>query len=246
MKLKGLALSACVLAMAGCAGVGNLPTVPTQLPLREGPPPEYVMQPGDNIDVKFFYSSDLNENVTIRPDGRISLQLVDDVTAAGLTPSELDDELTKLYTKKLPEKPDVSIIVKQFADNRIYVTGEVAEPGERALKSNMTAYQAIAASGGFRDTAGRDTVVIIRQDKDGNSAVMKADLSDSSLSSTDKSVEANVHLLPRDVVYVPKSGIAKADLFVDQHVRQLLLFNGISAGVSGVYELNDKDKIRAP
>ncbi len=238
---------AVLMTLAGCSSFGHvqrISEVKDAIPLRDGPAPEYRIEAGDMVDVKFFYSPDLNENVTVRPDGRISLQLIDDIMAEGLTGSELDEELTRRYTKLLPDKPDLSVIVKGFGDARIYVTGEVADPGEKPLKNRITAFQAVASAGGFRDTAARDTVLVIRQDRDGNSAVMRADLSDGNIAA--KNGEAHVRLMPRDVVYVPKSGIAKADLFVDQHIRQLLLFNGISTGISGVYELNNKDKFNEP
>ncbi len=245
--LKIFVMAAALLSLAGCASFSNIPRVSgikDAIPLKDGPAPEYRLEAGDTLDIKFFYSADLNENVTIRPDGRISLQLIDDIMAEGRTASELDEELTKRYTRVLPDKPDLRVIVKGFGDARIYVTGEVADPGEKALKNRITAFQAVASAGGFRDSAARSTVLVIRQDRDGNSAVMRADLSDDNIAS--KNAEAHVRLMPRDVVYVPKSDIAKADLFVDQHIRQLLLFNGISAGVSGVYELNNKDKFNAP
>ena len=236
-------LAAC-LALSGCASFGHVQAMKTDLPVLEGPPPEYRIEAGDTLDIKFFYTADLNENVTVRPDGRISLQLVDDVIAAGRTPSELDEELTKLYTRKLPDRPDISVIVKNFGDSRVYVTGEVADPGEHSLKNRMTVFQAVAAAKGFRDTASRSSVLVIRQDAQGKSIVMKANLSDSSV--TAQLSQAHALLMPRDVVYVPKSDISKADLFVDQYIRQLLLFNGFSAGISGVYELNNKDKFQTP
>ncbi len=238
LKNAGFLALSCAL-LSACANYGGVPPVLTAQNLEAAP--EYRIEPGDILDIKFFYSADLNENVTVRPDGRISLQLVDDVEAAGLTPSELDESLTGLYKKKLPDRPDVSVIVKGFGDQRVYVAGEVQRPGELGLKNHMTVFQAVASAGGLKDTAGAGAVLVVRQDADGRSQVFSADLSDDSLPGSQGST-AHAELMPRDIVYVPKSGIAKADLFMDQYVRQLLMFNGIAAGVTGVYELNDADE----
>ncbi len=200
----------------------------------------YKIEPGDVLTVKFYYTKDLSESVTVRPDGMISLQLVDDVKAAGLTPAQLDEKLTDLYIDKIPDKPDISVIVREFSDNRIYVAGEVTRPGELGLKNKMTVLQAITAAGGFKDTANRHTILVVRQDENGLSNVYRLDLSGAGLANAAKDGSGvNGRLRPRDTVFVVKSGIAEADLIMDQFVRQLLLFNGVSLGVMGTYELHD-------
>lgn len=231
--------AALALLAGGCANMGAVPEIrmPPASAMQEG---DYRIEPGDTFDVKFFYSPDLNETVTVRPDGNISLQLIDDVRAAGLTPQELDDALTIAYTSKLPDKPDVSVIIKGFADQRIYVSGEVVAPGEYELKNKMTVLQAISAAGGFRNTAGRANVLVVRQDLGGRSHIYRANVSDAGL--IDAEGGTYIHLEPRDIVFVPMSGVATADLFVDQYVRQLLLFNGFAIGGTAVYELNNKDE----
>lgn len=202
---------------------------------------DYKIEAGDELDVKFYYTQDLNDRVTVRPDGKISLQLVDDVKAEGRTPAYLDDVLTSLYTEKLPDKPDISVIVRSFGDQRVYVSGEVARPGELQLKNKMTILQAITAAGGFLNTAGRDAVLIVRQDDTGASHIYKANLTGEGIIKGEAESSAHAQLMPRDTVFIVKSGIAEADLAVDQYVRQLLLFNGVSVGASGIYELNDAD-----
>lgn len=238
-----LALGALIL-MSACANYSALPELAARDPIDEGSFPEYRIEPGDTLDVKFFYSSDLNETITVRPDGMISMQLVDDVQAAGRTPSELDADLTSMYSQVLPEEQDVTVILRGFGDTRIYVAGEVANPGEFALKNHMTPFQAVTAAGGFKTTGDRNMVLVIRQDGSGNSAVMKTDLSDNNIVAALSS--AHAMLAPRDIVYVPRTGIAQANLFVDQYVRQLLLFNGFGVGVNAVYELNNKDEFSTP
>ena len=78
---------------------------------------EYRIQVGDQLDIKFFYNPELNEQVTVRPDGRISLQLVHEIMVAGLTPSELTDLLTKKYAPEL-KKPEITVIVRSFGAHK--------------------------------------------------------------------------------------------------------------------------------
>lgn len=199
--------------------------------------PEYIIKPGDNIDVKFFYSQDLNDNVTVRPDGKISLQIIDDVKVAGLTVSQVDKRLTKMYKKKLPDDANVSVILKSSSSQRIYLAGEVGRPGEYDLKHNLTILQAVTAAGGFRDSAKRSAVLIVRQEETKKPKVFLAKLRDKDIINKGNSPAYNI-LHPRDIIIVPKSNVAKAGLFMDQHLRDILRFNGFSAGVSGIYELN--------
>ncbi len=124
-------------------------------------PPDYRIQPGDEMDIKFFFNPELSEAVIVRPDGKISLPLVDDVQAAGLTPSELDALLTQAYAREL-RKPMITVIVKTFTGQRVYVGGEVGKPGVFELTAGMTALRAVFAAEGFLDTAKPEAVIVIR------------------------------------------------------------------------------------
>ena len=105
-------------------------------------PAAYVIHAGDQLDIKFFYNPELNESVTVRPDGKISLQLVDEIQAAGLQPSELDQRLTELYSHEL-KKPVLTVIVRSFTGQRVYVGGEVNRQGLITLQPGLTALQAV-------------------------------------------------------------------------------------------------------
>jgi polysaccharide export outer membrane protein len=197
-------------------------------------PTDYVIQPGDQLDIKLFYNPELNEIVSVRPDGKISLQLIDDVQAAGLTPSELDKFLTKKYAMDL-KKPVITIIVRSFTGQRIYVGGEVNRPGLIDLTARMSALQAVFNAGGFRETAKPEGAIIIRRGP-GNRPIPI--LTDLSKVMGGKDGGASFELRANDIVYVPKTFIAKANKFVNQYVQQLLLFRGLSLGFS--YELHDE------
>jgi polysaccharide biosynthesis/export protein len=230
--LSGLSLSmAACTSVQGARPVAQIPTIQTQ---------DYRITAGDTLDVKFFNFPTLDDNVTVRPDGKISLRLVDDVAAEGLTPQELDAELTKRFTAKLNEDPELSVILRSFENQRIYVSGEVAQPGELTLRNKLTVMQAVTAAGGTKSSASHSIYIIRKSEKDNAANLYRVSMDDGDLHDNTAG-GALTALQPLDIVYVPRSGIARADLFVDQHIRQLLMFNGFSAGVSGVYELNNKD-----
>ncbi len=90
-------------------------------------PTDYLIQPGDGLSIKFFYNPELNDDVVVRPDGKISLQLIDEVQASGKTPSQLDQELTQLYSAEL-KKPAITVIMRSFGGQQIFVGGEVGKP----------------------------------------------------------------------------------------------------------------------
>jgi protein involved in polysaccharide export with SLBB domain len=222
----------CLIVVAGCSATqSNIPSAPPYTG-KTDPPKSYLIQAGDELDIKFFYNPELNERVTVRPDGMISLQLVDEVRASGLKPSELNQKLTELYSKEL-RKPKVTVIVRTFNAQRVYVGGEVTREGLLTLPAGMTALQAVFQAGGFRDTAQPSETLVIRKGEDNRPVPMLVDLS--------KAYEGDpsngdVTLHPDDIVYVPKSAIAKANQFVDQYIEKLLLFRGVSLGFT--YELH--------
>ena len=189
---------------------------PAPLPAVQAQLAEYRIQVGDQMDVKFFYNPELNETITVRPDGRISLQLAQEIPAAGLTPAELTEALRSRYGREL-YRPEIAVIMRSFAGQRVYVDGEVNQPSFLPLSTNMTILQSIAMAGGLKDSARPKEVAVIRRGPEGEPQVFQVDLT----RARDGSDTAqDVALLPSDVVYVPKSAIANANLWVDQYLRQ--------------------------
>ncbi len=185
--------------------------------------PEYRIQPTDEMDIKFFFNPELNETVIVRPDGKISLPVVDDVQAAGLTPSELDALLTQIYSQEL-RKPMVTVMLKTFTAQRVYVGGEVGRPGVVELKPGMTALHAVMDAGGFLDTAKPSAVIIIRSGPETDAPIpIRVDLEQSIDGDT---TTGDISLQVFDVVYVPKSAIANVNLFVKQYIQGALMFRG--------------------
>ncbi|WP_142847823.1 polysaccharide biosynthesis/export family protein [Telmatospirillum sp. J64-1] len=204
------------MVMAACsAPVVENPTPVSALPqvtAQNG----YVINPGDVLNIKFFFNPELNEEeLVVRPDGRISLQLIGEQQVAGLTPGQLEQRLQQAYASEL-RNPQVAVIMDSFAGQRIFVDGQVGTPSEVTLNGRMTALQAIASAGGFTDAARRQ-VLLIRRGADGQPVVANLDLH-AALSGTDLSQD--VALEPYDIIFVPRSGVADLNLAIDQYIRQ--------------------------
>jgi protein involved in polysaccharide export with SLBB domain len=218
-----LVLFSFIMVVVSCTSVTNNKPAVTDLPQTsensaEHSKPEYILQIGDLMEIKFLYDPQLNEGVKIRPDGRISLQIVDEVEAAGLTPAQLDAILTEKYSRVLT-KPEVAVIVREFAGQKIYVGGEVASPGLINLNSHMTAMEAIFSAGGFRETAEPGSVIVLRRSPKNTRMVRKVDLKNVLAGNP---TEQNLVLRPFDVVYVPKTFISKANKFVEQYLSRMI------------------------
>ncbi len=180
-------------------------------------PKEYVIEVGDTLDIKFVYNTELNElAVPVRPDGRISLQLVPDVKAAGETPSQLRKTLTERYSTEL-KKPEIAVIVRSFGGQKVFVDGEVVFPGPIDYRGRMTIFQAIAQARGTRETARMTNVIVIRKDFEGKPMAANIDLTKVI---SGKDFSQDIQLMPYDIVYVPKSNIANWLKFVDEYINR--------------------------
>lgn len=180
---------------------------------------EYIIQPGDQLEMKFFYNPDMNDGMTVRPDGRISMQLIGEVVAAGRSPNELSALLRQKYGKEL-KNPEITVIVRSFG-SRVYVDGEVKKPGELELLRPLTVMQAISRAEGLTDRAWKEALVI-RRIKGKDPLVMKLDLDDVL---TGNDFSQDVGLVPFDIVYVPRSPISNVNLWVHQYIRANIPLN---------------------
>jgi polysaccharide biosynthesis/export protein len=227
-----IAVSANVIGACTSIPVAHLPQAQS-LPLVDeaniDSEPLYKIRAGDELDVKFFYTKELNESVKVRPDGFISLQLVDDVKAAGLTPQVLDQELTSRYSQHL-KNPVLSVIVRNSVGYRAYVGGEVGAPQLIPLEGGVTPLQALFRAGGMRPTAHVSAVILIRKGENGQPLVYQLDLSEKSISEGRR--DLRIAMLPSDVLFVPRSPIANANLWVQQYISDLVLFRGVNLGYS--------------
>jgi len=182
------------------------------------PGQEYRIQAGDQLDIKFYYNPELNELVTVRPDGRISLQLVHEIMAAGLTPAELTGVLKEKYAVEV-KQPEITVIVRLFGGQQIYVGGEVNKPGAFNLIGSMTVLQSISLAEGLKDTARTKEMVIVRRGVDNKPLIMTINLK-KVIDGTDMSQD--IILKPFDIVFVPKSSVAEVNVWIDQYIRKNL------------------------
>lgn len=181
------------------------------------PAPRVTLQCGDTIEIKFTYASQFNENETVRPDGKIELQLIGEVTAQGKTPSELRDELIRLYSAQLAH-PELALIVRGLYERRIYVGGEVNKPGPVDMPGEKTALEAIMDAGGFKkETAEVQNVIVVRN-VDGHMVGQALDFKEILAGGE----APQFYLQPRDIVYVPQTCIADVDQWMQQHLWRLL------------------------
>jgi len=209
-----------------CTPVVKNPTPLSQHSIQTSPytEQEYRIQVGDQLDIKFFYNPELNEQVTVRPDGRISLQLVREIIVSDLTPAQLTDLLTKKYAKEL-KMPEVTVIVRSFGGHKFYVDGEVTKAGMFSLIGFVTVLQAISQAGGVKDSARTSEVIVIRRGADNKPLAIAVNLN-KAIDGTDMSQD--IVLRPFDIVYVPKSPIANVNVWVDQYIRKNIpVYTGI-------------------
>jgi polysaccharide biosynthesis/export protein len=129
-------------------------------------PKNYVIGVEDVLNVVFWRDKDLSAEVVVRPDGKISLPMLNDVAAVGMTPEELAHNVEQAATKFVRDA-GATVIVKEIHSRKVYVIGEVAKPGTFQLGTDMNVLQLIAEAGGFLDDAKKDDVAIVRNDGNG-------------------------------------------------------------------------------
>lgn len=219
-----VAVLAAMALFARPAAAQNQSGQPTGQASAAPAPGVYVLEVGDELSIKVFGRPELDDTVTIRRDGRLSSPLVDDQQAAGLTTTQLGAALTERYTK-LFLNPQVSVILRKAANMKVFVGGEVGQPGVLTISGLLTTLGAVYQAGGFRRSARTDSVMLLRDVPGQKPSARRLDLKD-----FDKG-DAAVVLEPNDVLFVPQSRIAKADNFVDQYIRQLIPIS-MTAGFS--------------
>lgn len=190
---------------------------------KEKHPSHVALVPGDVLEVKFFYTPDLNESQTVRPDGKIALQLVGEVEVEGKSPAELRDELLELYSPHL-KTPEIAIVIRSFYDRRVYVGGQVMVPGIVEMPGRMTLLEAIMQVGGFDIREAEVQNVVVIRHRNGQRYGYSVDLKPALIGH-----EAQpFYLEPKDIVYVPQTAIAKLNQWVDQHINKIIPDTGFN------------------
>jgi len=219
----------CLLAVflgANCGGSGAKPqadlapggsegeVAQEEIWLPESQP--YRITLGDALSIQFFYYAHYNFIAVVRPDGMVTIPLMGEVKAVGMRPVELEQLIRAHYTEVVAE-PEVAVLVTEFANQRVFVFGEVGQPGGYPLMGEMTVLDAVAVAGGIQKGGGGNSVILMRKSPNGRYAARKIDL-DAKIRGRDSEI---VYLAPADIVYVPLSAIGKVDKFVDQFFLKL-------------------------
>ena len=163
-RTDSLVAMACALLLAACMGRAPSPPPPDPSPMEREP---YVIGVTDLLRVSVWRNPELSVDVPVRPDGMISVPLIDDVQAEGLTPSELKEVVTRELSEYIAT-PDVTIIVGQMNSRFVSVIGEVNREGRIAMTQDVRVLEAIAVSGGFTTFADKSDIRIVRRQPDGS------------------------------------------------------------------------------
>jgi polysaccharide export outer membrane protein len=148
--------------LLGCAGYG----VKTEVESRT-PTTEFLLGPEDVLEVVVWRNQDLSRQVVVRPDGMVSMPLIGDIRASGLTADQLAERIAKRLSE-FKENPAVTVSVKEVNSYNVFVLGEVAKPGKYQLKSYTTILQAISMAGGFTPFASKSRLQVVRHLSNGD------------------------------------------------------------------------------
>jgi len=172
---------------------GDAPASPQ---LEQGRLQRFRIGPEDTLQISVWKNEAMSRTVPVRPDGMVSLPLVNDVEAAGLTPMELRDLLTKKLGEYIPN-PEVSVTLTEVRSFKVSVIGEVARPARYELRAATTVLDALAMAGGFTQFASRQRIVVLRGD---GKSMRRVPFSYSKVIASE---QENFYLEPGDIVLVP-------------------------------------------
>lgn len=230
----------CGILISGCSltNKGDIESAPKNIfPIADIATglPAYQIQIGDVLSLKLLLNPELEEEVTVRPDGKISTAVAQNIMAYGVTPEELQEELNMRYAEHLSD-PNVAVIVRSFAPTRIYVLGEVNEPGEYiSVGPNLTLLQALAMAGDIENSADVEEIIILRRGAGDHPKAYRVDYDEAT---SGLAPGSDVRLAAYDVIYVPKTAIADAYVLYEQSIQQFLR---PSLGLGLSYRLDSKD-----
>lgn len=197
--MKRFALVLATLLAAGCASTGDRPPAPAAAAV---PGHKYVIGPGDALNIQVWRNPELSSSVPVRPDGKLTAPLIEDLVAIGKNPTDLAREI-EVQLKKYIQDPIVTVIVTGFVgptSEQVRIVGSAAKPAALPYKQNMTVLDAMISVGGITEFASGNRAVLVRA-AEGNKqySLRLKDL----LKRGD--ISANVDLRPGDVIIIPES-----------------------------------------
>jgi len=198
MKRLRLVSVVCALAIVGCASGTGAEQAKATTPPQAAPLEQYKIGPEDTLAISVWKNEAMSRTIPVRPDGMISLPLLNDIQAAGLTPMQLRDVIVKRLAEYMPT-PEVSVIVNEVHSFKVSVMGEVTRPSRYELKSATTVLDVLAQAGGFTQFASRTRIVILRP----NGKTMTRIPFNYNKVVAAGGEEENLYLQPGDIVLVP-------------------------------------------
>ena len=159
---------------------------------------DYVIGTEDVLGIVFWRDTEMTGDVTVRPDGKITLPLIGDLSAVGLTPEALRDQITKAAAK-LIDDPAVTVVVRAINSRKVFITGQVTAPKDYPLTRELTVMQLISLAGGLTEYADKKNITVLRTES-GQPKVFKVNYADLSKG---KNLAQNIILKPGDTVVVP-------------------------------------------
>jgi len=205
----------CVMTIAGAMPAfaqaqAPAPQKPATSPAPAEPPPavlrptnlavpgNYVIGTDDVLGIVYWRDKEMSTDARVRPDGRISIPLINEVQAAGLTPEELQKKITEESTKFM-EDASITIVVREINSLRVFITGEVTKPGPYPITSATTVMQLISMAGGLKEYANSKNIMIMRKETD-KQISLKFNYKEVA---SGKNLKQNIELKPGDTVVVP-------------------------------------------
>jgi polysaccharide export outer membrane protein len=170
----------------------------------------YRIQPNDIVDIQFRYTPEYNYTGTVQPDGFVAMQVVGDVRIGGLTLAEASAAITKQASTRLRE-PEVTVLLKDFVKPHFVVAGEVGHPGIFDLRGDVTVIEAIAISGGFKESSQRTQVILLRR-ADKEYAEVK--VFNMKKLMAPGGIREDILIRPDDMLVVPQNRISRMEPYV--------------------------------
>ena len=195
-----LAAAASLAAQQKPASNGTAATPPAGVTIPAGvvPPADYVIGPDDVLAVVFWREKEMSTEVTVRPDGKITLPLLNDLQASGLTPEQLRDVVSKAAAQYI-EVPAVTVVVKAINSRKVFITGQVGKQGAFPLAGPTTVMQMLATAGGVHEFADTKNIMILRTEN-GRQTAFRFNYNDVRKG---KNLKQNIELKPGDTIIVP-------------------------------------------
>jgi polysaccharide export outer membrane protein len=172
--------------------------------------PRYRLRKSDSLDVDFAFSPELNQTVTVQPDGYVTLKEVGSIFVEGHTVPELTETLKTAYAKILHD-PVITIVLKGFEKPYFIASGQVGKPGKYDLLSPLTVTEAVAIAGGFKDSSKHSQVVLFRPMPNG---VFESKVLNIKKLLASRNLSEDMYMQPGDMLYVPQNTLSKIQKFI--------------------------------